>query len=132
MLCLVSINSTGERNLDKHIDFIAMREKQESSSFSSSKTIIVVPVNPGVLLGQARPFQEHIRNTQLSHIMSTMLSLYKASSKPQKTSLAKQILDQIKLDGGRFLKQTDGVWEEVEDVVALKKRSVIPSGRTGQ
>jgi hypothetical protein len=54
---------------------------------------------------------------------STMLSLYEASSKPQKMALTTQILDQIKLDSRHFLKQMDGVWEEVEDVVALKSIS---------
>jgi hypothetical protein len=118
------ISNYGELNREQHLDFVETIKKQEQrASVSPSYQRIVVPAHADVLLGRGRPFQLHLGNMRLSQTVTSLLPLYEKSSKQEKTTIAKKIVEEIKNGDGRILKQNDGVWEEVTGQVALNKIS---------
>lgn len=133
------ISNAGDLLVDKHLEFLAMRQKQEeannvhtplagtgvSSNSESTPTSpnIVVPKNADILLGRGRPFQEHAGNMRCNFVVMAAMDEYETVSRNDKTGIAKQVIATIKDYGGRFLKQNDGVWEIVDDTEALRKIS---------
>ena len=127
------ISNFGDLDRERHSEFIAMVRKQEEaekkwredSSLSLQKhhQRIIVPAHADVLLGRGRPFQLHLGNMRLSQSVTSLLPVYESHTKHEKTAMTKKIVEEIKRGGGRFLKQNDGVWEEVSDQVALNKIS---------
>jgi hypothetical protein len=128
------ISSTGELLVEKHGEFIEMRRQQErdrgntvvdqrnpSTTYASRN--IIVPKNDDVLLGRGRPFQEHAGNMRCNYVIVETMEQYEAASRNDKTTIARNVLEKIKEYGGRFLKQNNRVWEEVDDVEALRKIS---------
>jgi hypothetical protein len=129
------ISNSGELLIEKHAEFLAMRRKQEATQTTITVTAggiqipqrpqqaIVVPKNADVLLGRGRPFQEHTGNMRCNFVVMAAMEEYERVSRNDKTGIARDVIAKIKDYGGRFLKQNDGVWEEVDDSEALRKIS---------
>ncbi|KAL3924666.1 MAG: hypothetical protein SGILL_000903 [Bacillariaceae sp.] len=149
------ISDTGELLVEKHVEFLAMRRKQEAAASAMMHAIedmnaagrgvgnsnssnhlsvplqqqqhlikrIIVPTNVDVLLGRGRPFQEHAGNMRCNFVVVAAMEEYEQVSRNDKTGVSRNVISKIKGYGGRFLKQNDGVWEEVDDAEALKKIS---------
>ena len=64
-----------------------------------------------------------MQNMRLSQTVTSLLPMYENYAKHEKTAMTKKIVEEIKIGGGRFLKQNDGMWEEVSYQVALNKIS---------
>jgi len=126
------ISPSGDLLVDKHGEFLAMRRRQEAAWAARNHTshhahlhenIIVVPRNDDVLLGRGRPFQEHAGNMRCNYVVLSTMEKYEEASRNDKTTIARNVINKIKGYGGRFLKQHEGVWEEVDDSEALRKIS---------
>jgi hypothetical protein len=141
------ISSTGELLVEKHMEFLAMRRKQEMAAAAAATVMkssiygdkyflslplqqqqqrlkrIIVPTNVDVLLGRGRPFQEHAGNLRCNFVVMAAMEEYEKVSRNDKTGIARNVIGKIESYGGRFLKQTDGVWEEVDDTETLRKIS---------
>jgi hypothetical protein len=75
------------------------------------------------LLGRGRPFQEHAGNLKCNYVVVAAMEKYEEASRNDKTNIAKDVIATIKAYGERFLKQSDGVWQVVDDAEALQKIS---------
>lgn len=129
------ISNSGELLMEKHAEFLAMRRKHEEHSglthghdcdgvsLSHQPRHIILPKNIDVLLGRGRPFQEHTGNMRCNFVVMAAMEEYERVSRNDKTGIARDVIAKIKAYGGRFLKQNEGVWEEVDDSEALRKIS---------
>jgi hypothetical protein len=131
--------ANGELSTDKHREFLKMRLRHEDSMRSRATRIsgnngrsergenvplvIVVPTNGDVLFGRGRPQQQNPGNVRCNYFVVANLEEYENASRNGKTIIARKVMEMIKSNGGRFLKQNDGVWECVDDTEALRKIS---------
>lgn len=98
---------------------------------------VMIPTSNDVLFGRGRPFQEHAGNVRLSLILESLKVRYEGLKRNEKTSLAQDIVQNMKSKGIRFLRQSNNKdngyhWEQVDDVLAREKvsqgfRSMRPS-----
>ncbi|KAL3908403.1 MAG: hypothetical protein SGARI_003077 [Bacillariaceae sp.] len=142
------ISNTGDLLVEKHLEFLAMRHKQEMAAAAEMAIRggagfigndvnlsvplqrqqqclkrIIIPTNVDVLLGRGRPFQEHSGNLRCNFVVVAAMEEYEKVSRNNKTAIARNVISKIKAYGGRFLKQIDGQWQEVDDAESLKKIS---------
>mmetsp|Transcript_111939 Transcript_111939/g.321609 ORF Transcript_111939/g.321609 Transcript_111939/m.321609 type:complete len:201 (-) Transcript_111939:71-673(-) len=78
-----------------------------------------------VLCGRGGATNNHPGNKRFRAIVAHHMSEYLAARKKEKAIIARQIVDHIKAQGGRFLKRSDGdkTWIEVSDKKATEKTS---------
>lgn len=78
-----------------------------------------------VLCGRGGATNVHPGNKRFRAIVAHYMPNYLAARKKEKSIIARQIVDQIKKQGGRFLKRSDGndTWTEVSDKKATEKTS---------
>ena len=79
-----------------------------------------------VLFGRGKPFQVHPGNVRLHQLVDERKHVYTMSRRDDKTMIATSIVDLIKREGGRFLRQYKNdkkKWMEVDDLVARNKVS---------
>ena len=79
-----------------------------------------------VLFGRGKPFQIHPGNVRLHQLVDERKHVYTMSRRDDKTLIATSIVDLIKREGGRFLRQYKNdkkKWMEVDDIVARNKVS---------
>ena len=80
------------------------------------ETRVAEPTDDDVLLGRGPSSSRHPGNTRFHHQTLEFHSWYKQSTKMEKQTIAKLLVDSIKSAGHRFLeKGTDGLWHEVID-----------------
>ena len=121
--------STGEGGLKlgNHLKWIERRRKKEAylrTKHSLPVGSVDIPSRSDVLLGRGRPFNVHPGNKRLHELVASHYEEYDlASSRSEKTKIAKSIVAMIQGYSGRFLKQDDecGVWVEVSDDEARQK-----------
>jgi hypothetical protein len=83
-----------------------------------------IPGKFDVLCGQSRICASHTGNRRFQVVLDIFAPRYDAStSKQEKMAMTKEIVASIQNAGGRFLKYTDGQWEEISDVTARDKAS---------
>lgn len=114
-------HSDGRPKLDDIPNWLAMRLKEES--VMPLETVVVVPGMQDVLLGRGKRVQESAGNFRFKHLLGTHREHYERVSKFEKTIVAESILRLVNESGGRFLKQGDCGWTQVEDEMARKKIS---------
>jgi hypothetical protein len=113
-----------ELNRKKHHKWIEMRRKVEARRGKEGfMKVVLLPSHSDVLFGRGTPTQNHRGNVNLSLLVEKYLLRYNECSFRGKTALAQEIISNIKSRGGHFLKQVDGIWEEVDDKVAQGKVS---------
>lgn len=130
--------ATGELSTAKHHEFVEMRRRQENARSRANRpfgnngpsdgdhapsVVIVVPTNGDVLFGRGRPQQQNPGNVRCNYFVVANMDEYEKASRNGKTAIARMVVEMIKSNGGRFLKQNDGVWEPVDDTEALRKIS---------
>ena len=78
-----------------------------------------------VLCGRGGATNNHPGNKRFRAIVAHHMPEYLAARKKEKAVIARQIVDHIKKQGGRFLKRSDGnnTWIEVSDKKATEKTS---------
>jgi hypothetical protein len=118
---LLPFMSDGTPHLAAISDWLSMRMKEEETTPLSNR--VVVPSKHDILLGRGKRVQESPGNFSFRHILDTYRDEYERVSKFEKTVVAESILRLIKDSGGRFLKQGDCGWTQVEDEMARKKIS---------
>lgn len=95
---------------------------------------LFLPTSKDVLFGRGRPFQEHPGNIRLSLIVESLQERYEQLSRNDKTVLAEDVVNKMKAQGTRFLRQQNGYWETVKESMAREKVSQgfrsIRSGKT--
>jgi hypothetical protein len=125
------INSDGVLQKKGHLKWLKLRKAQEevvrgycSNDSSGGRMVdqIVVPARKDVLFGRGSVLQSHVGNFRLSHLIEENLERYFSSQRNGKIPLVNSIMGTIRMEGGRFLRQTKaGWWEEVSDDVACDK-----------
>jgi hypothetical protein len=118
---VLPLKSDGTPDLAGIHDWLSMRMKEEATTPLSSR--IVVPSKNDVLLGRGKRVQESPGNFRFRYLLDNNRDQYERVSKFEKTMVTESILRLIKDFGGRFLKQGDCGWTQVEDEMARKKIS---------
>lgn len=119
----IPVNEQGEiSDQSQHLRSLEQRRKLERLKYPLRSTI-GVPSAQDVLLGKGTPFQIHWGNRALRQLVSERSKEYDKAQKGAKKSIAKDIVDMIKGDGGLFLKRDGTKWVPVNDDVALLKVS---------
>jgi len=112
----------GELKRKNHLDWIKMRRWQEERSPPGTQ-IIIVPAQADVLFGRGKPFREHIGNMRLHDLLDEKVPAYERALLKEKTAMIAEIVKIIRLEGGRFLKQENNAWINVDDKQAKEKVS---------
>jgi hypothetical protein len=116
------VDETGECDYKSHTDWLQRRRGQEESTTEYAEHI-VLPGRNDVLLGRGKSYQEHAGNIRYRHIIQIHKANYEASRKFEKTVVAAIVIENIKADGGRFLKQDGESWVKVDDDTLRNKVS---------
>jgi hypothetical protein len=123
---IMSVNANGVLQRKVHWNFLKARKTQEGlirRGIMNHQTVIVVPARMDVQFGRGQMIQHHVGNMRLAHLIEENGEIYKATiNRIRKRAIANSILDMIKLEGGRFLRQDkDGLWEVVHGKEASDK-----------
>lgn len=109
-----------------HLEFLAMRKIAEQFDADKNNEYIKMtdlPSNNDVLLGKGKPIQEFCGNQRLCARIDDHLGQYNMKSKSEKTALAADIVNKVRMSNGHFLSKESGIWTEVSDDVARDKVS---------
>lgn len=115
------VTSEGDLKRKIHMDWIKIRRQHESLPPTARR--IVVPSQSDILFGRGKPFRQHVGNIRLHNLLEEKLHIYMAAKTKEKTILIANLVDEILVEGGRFLKQDGGPWYEVDLKQAREKVS---------
>ena len=82
-----------------------------------------VPSRNDVIFGRGRGLYNHAGNIRLGKLIDNMMGKYDCVSNKDKKAITEMIVNAIKKYSGRFLKDDETGWVEVDDVVARSKVS---------
>ncbi|KAG7355082.1 hypothetical protein IV203_004438 [Nitzschia inconspicua] len=116
------ITTSGEKRLEAHHDYVR-KMRQSENIMDDGVDRIIIPGPLDVLLGRGKPLQKHDGNLNYHFVVEGYHERYEQASKLEKTQIAKTIVDKIHEQGGRFLKQDDAGWVEIDDEAARTKIS---------
>jgi len=116
---ILPITPTGELKFDAHEELVRRLRRRDDGCVKR----IVLPGGLDVLLGRGKPLQKHPGNLRYHHFVESYQDEYETASKLEKTNLSKRIVQAMKESGGRFLKQDDAGWMEIDDDTARYKVS---------
>ena len=74
-----------------------------------------------VTLGKSTKAREHTGSRRASHLCEMFYDQYQRANKYQKTEIAERIVQMIRESGGRFIREENDEWVEVDDMVARAK-----------
>jgi hypothetical protein len=98
-------------------------ERMETASYNN-KVRVGVPGRHDVLLGRGKASYEHMGNLRFRYWVESHAKQYDlATSSSEKKQLTHEIVQLVKDSTGRFLKDDEAGWIEVEDDVARLKVS---------
>jgi hypothetical protein len=128
-------NSAGDSIKAYHLDWIKRQWVRESSIVPFGYYTAIVPRRFDVLFGKGRTTAEHTGNLRAFLIVEMYRGKYEQANKYEKTEIAERVVRVIQESYGRFLKQEDGGWVEVDPDHAREKishyfrrlRSIVPS-----
>jgi len=115
----VPLSAEGELKRKNHMDFLKMRQRQESMGVPR----IVIPTHRDVLFGRGKPFREHRGNVNLNEMIDSKLEHYKSLTAKEKTKTILEMVHAVMASGGRFLKQEHMCWMMVDEKMAKEKVS---------
>ena len=116
------IDSDGEPVMTSHMQWLEQRKQLESASDGDRRIMLPGPYD--VLVGRGKFIQDHPGNFRYRHVIENHMLRYEQSSKRvEKTNLTSEIVQVVKGYGGRFLKQENGGWIEIDDESARDKVS---------
>jgi hypothetical protein len=122
---ILPISPNGDVDMSMFLDWLDRRKNKEKQQGMPVVVIQTVEI-PGpydVLLGRGKLIQEHSGNLRYRHIVENHKERYEKASKAEKTSIAKEIIQIVKDNGGRFFKKTDEGWTEASTEIARDKVS---------
>lgn len=105
---------------------------------------LYLPTDKDILMGQSPNLRTHHGNALLKKLVTQRFEEYCNASKLEKTRIAKEIIDKIHNDGGRFLKQPEkkrigsikeSIWVlesdpvRIRDKVASQFRGLLKEGK---
>jgi len=114
----IPLNDKMEVSLIAHQSWFAARKEMEATQAiqeaqSKGQSFAVGEVGPSdVLFGRGKGVQEHQGNIHLRKIIAQKLDAYDKATNPERTEIALQIVKQVQLGGGRFLKHDADQWIE--------------------
>ena len=132
------MSKDGTWNMERHHQWIEARQKLEANrqakeqaplsntgatAHNTASGPILIPARQDVLFGRGKLAREHVGNIRLRLLMESKFELYETTPRPEKPLVSGEIVQEMKHNGCRFLKQVDGMWEEVDDAVVRKKIS---------
>ena len=118
------VSSSGELQYRDYRKWLKTRRIQEELILSGrAQNVIVIPTPRDVLFGRGGNMKAHVGNMRYIHMLEDNLEDYLgASSRSQKLAITEQIVNSVKSNGGRFLRQDkDGIWVEVSNKQAIDK-----------
>jgi hypothetical protein len=118
---VLPILPSGEHRLEGHHELIRRLRKEEELDDHVDR--VVLPGSFDVLLGRGKPLQKHAGNLRYHHIIENDHDRYERAMKLEKTHISKFIVEKINGSGGRFLKQDEAGWVEIDDAAARYKVS---------
>jgi hypothetical protein len=123
---VIPITEDGALKPKRHLKWIANRRTLESQSIeerakSASRDIILSSID--VLFGRGKGNTNHPGNLRLHLIMDSQVARYESCDRREKTMIAQDVVKEVKSRGARFLKQDNGIWQEVDENVARAKVS---------
>ena len=121
MCVSLPISPSGELRLEAHQEYCRKLRKFPAAKENSNR--IIIPGTYDILLGRGKPLQKHAGNLRYHHVIETYHGQYEKAQKLGKTNLSKRIVKKMKDDGGRFLKQDECGWIEIDDDAARYKVS---------
>lgn len=116
------MTASGELKFEAHQEYCRKIRKFATWKDKNVRPIIV-PGTYDILLGRGKPLQKHAGNLRYHHFIETYHGQYEIAQKLEKTNLSKLIVQKMKEAGGRFLKQNDCGWIEIDDDAARYKVS---------
>lgn len=116
------IKPDGSMALNWHREWIAARKRQEQC-MARIENLILLPRRFDVLFGRGQRTREHVGNLRAVHLVEMHQSQYDNCGKLEKTKIADRIVGIIHESKGRFLRETEGGWVEVEHDIARNKIS---------
>jgi hypothetical protein len=125
----------GEISLENHHKWIESQRILEGGSDETKRNTVPGPFD--VLLGREKISQENVGNARYHFVIDAHRDHFESSSVREKTAITREIVQEIKESGGRFLKLDNADWAEVSDADARKKvasafRSKRKSGKRDQ
>jgi len=119
----IPVNEHGE--ISDHLEYCRRLEQQRMIERLKYplRHAIAVPSAQDVLLGKGSPFQNHAGNKSLRQLVFDRYKEYEKAQKGEKKSIAQEIVDAIRGNGGLFLKQDGKKWVRVNDEVSVLKVS---------
>jgi hypothetical protein len=118
---LFPVSENGELLRQNQLEWIEGRRAVENKN--SKETAVLLPRSQDILCGRGKGLQNHMGNARLRLVMESHFAEYESVDKKEKTTLASRIVQEMNSKGSRFLKRTDGVWEQVPHDVARSKVS---------
>lgn len=118
---VLPITPSGDFKLEMHQEYC--RRLRKFAEVRDNVKRVIIPGIHDVLLGRGKPLQKHAGNLRYHHIIESYHSVYEKAQKLEKTNLSKLIVQKMKDGGGRFLKQDDVGWIEIDDEAARYKVS---------
>ncbi len=117
------------RRLEEIMRQKAEAEQKLSDGTARAPVVKVQPIRVGtpgqndVLFGRGRAYYSHIGNLRLRNIIIERSPAYERAGPWEKKMVSFEIVKRIKKKSGRFLKEDDAGWVEVDDETATKKVS---------
>ena len=118
---ILPITPSGDLRLEAHQDYCKKLKKYAGVNGPVDR--LVVPGTYDVLLGRGKPLQKHPGNLRYHHSIESFHSRYEEAQKLEKTNLSRLIVQMMKDEGSRFLKQDELGWIEIDDDAARYKVS---------
>jgi len=97
---LVPLSTDRKLKLKNHMDFLKMRERQESMLLVIPR--IVLPAHKDVLFGRGKPFRKHRGNVNLYEMIDDKLEHYESLATKQTTEAIIEVVDAVRAPGKRL------------------------------
>ena len=115
------VSFNGALRLERHRDFV--RKIRKIDDLNGKTSHIIVPGKYDVLLGRGKPLQKCSGNLNYHYVIECYRDRYEAAAKGGKAEVAKEIVRNIQIQGGHFLKLNDAHWIAISDEAAKSKVS---------
>jgi len=113
-----------ERDRERERPSRSRRKPVKDDDENKDKFQVEHPTTNDILCGQSRVCASHEGNRNFQAVLDSFAGKYqKATNKQEKMTMTKEIVAIIHNLGGKFLKNKDGMWEEISTVAARDKVS---------
>lgn len=121
----IPLNENGVLKTKGHLEFVNVLAARDRLRLHGREPILV-PLNTDILSGKGKPFQLHVGNQMMKHLVEEVLQEYNEVDKSGKTRIIQGVVQTLKQTKGcRFLSKDSGAWLEVGDDVATAKVSQL-------